>query len=183
MNARLAAMTQRERTLSAAVAGTLFVVLNFFFFRHFLTQQTLLRAQVAVKTAQWNAMQLLYADREVWQKRDAWLQQKQPAFGNEGEAGVQLLDQIKAKAKAAEVPLENPAIGSPEKTPYYQGVPVTVETKSAWPALIKFLASLQQPEQFIVLESANLQIESSDPTLMRGRFKIARWHLPKQAPR
>lgn len=183
MSSRLDRMTRREKTLLALVAGTIFVLLNLFLISSLFKQQTLLRAQIATKRAQWEAMQMLYADREKWLKRDKWLEEKQPKFGNESEAGVQLLDQIKAKAKAAEVPIENPSIGSPEKSPYYEGVPVTIETKSTWPALVKFLASLQQPEQFIVLESANLQIESSDPSLMRGKFRVARWQAPRSKPR
>jgi hypothetical protein len=30
-----------------------------------------------------------------------------------------------------------------------------------------------------VFESVNLQIDSADPTMMRGKFKIARWFAPK----
>jgi hypothetical protein len=30
----------------------------------------------------------------------------------------------------------------------------------------------------VVFESVQLQIDGSDPTMMRGKFKIARWFAP-----
>jgi len=39
---------------------------------------------------------------------------------------------------------------------------------------------LQQPEKFIVFEGVTLSIDSNDQTVMRGRFKIARWFAPAQ---
>jgi len=32
----------------------------------------------------------------------------------------------------------------------------------------------------VVFESVNLAIDSSDPTMMLGKFKIARWFAPAQ---
>jgi hypothetical protein len=39
---------------------------------------------------------------------------------------------------------------------------------------------VQQPEAFIVFENVTLSIDSNDPTMMRGKFKIARWFAPAQ---
>jgi hypothetical protein len=39
---------------------------------------------------------------------------------------------------------------------------------------------VQQPEAFIVFENVNLAIDSGDPTMMRGKFKIARWFASTQ---
>jgi hypothetical protein len=40
---------------------------------------------------------------------------------------------------------------------------------------------VQAPDAFIVFESANIAIDSSDPTQMRGKFKVARWYAPASA--
>src|SRR5205823_6349612 len=102
----------------------------------------------------------------------------QPKLVNEGSAGVELLDYVKSVAKKSDVVLENPAIGSPAKAQFYRSVPVNIETKSSWATLIRFLESIQQPEQFIVFETANVAIDPADPAMMRGKFKIARWYAP-----
>ena len=75
--------------------------------------------------------------------------------------------------------IENPVIGSSDSAAGHQAVFASIETKSPWPPLVHFLYNVQQPEGFIVFESINLQIDPSDPTTMRGKFKIARWFAPQ----
>jgi hypothetical protein len=91
-----------------------------------------------------------------------------------------LLDELKQKAAKHSILIENPAIGSSDSTPNYQAVFASIETKSPWPPLVHFLYDVQQPESFVVFESVNLAIDSSDPTTMRGKFKVARWFTPKK---
>jgi hypothetical protein len=43
---------------------------------------------------------------------------------------------------------------------------------------VHFLYDVQRPEAFTVFEQANLIVDASDPTVMRGRFKIAKWFAP-----
>src|SRR5207249_1736242 len=38
----------------------------------------------------------------------------------------------------------------------------------------------QQPNAFVVFENVNFAIDGSDPTMMRGKFKIARWFASAQ---
>jgi hypothetical protein len=44
--------------------------------------------------------------------------------------------------------------------------------------LVHFLYDAQQPDAFVVFESVNLIIDSGDPTMMRGKFKVAKWFTP-----
>ena len=54
----------------------------------------------------------------------------------------------------------------------------TFETKSGWVPLVHFFYDAERPEAFIVFETVNLMVDSGDPTVMRGRFKIAKWFAP-----
>ena len=90
-----------------------------------------------------------------------------------------LLDQVKQTAGKHNILLENPAIGSGDSNANYQGVFASVETKGPWPPLVRFLHEVQQPESFVVFENVQLAIDGTDPTMMRGKFKIARWFAPK----
>ena len=172
----LAGMSQREKMLAVGVGSVLFVLLNLFVASFFFRTQAKLRVDLTDKQLNWESARSLLSERDTWTKRDAWLREKQPKLTNESGAGVELLEQIKLAAKSSGLTLENPAIGSPQKTPNYRSVPVNVETKSSWEGLIKFLHAVQKPDQFVVLENANIQIDSADPTQMHGRFKIARWY-------
>ena len=117
-------------------------------------------------------------ERDLWAKREKWLQQHQPVFKGAGEASTLLDEQLRPVAAKHTVLVENPAIGTGESTPNHQSVWASIETKSHWDALVHFLYDVQQPEAFIVFESVNLIIDPTDPTMMHGKFKIARWFAP-----
>jgi hypothetical protein len=178
MPAFLQRMNPRERMLSLVVAGTLFLLINLFLWSSLLGMLGRTRAEVAERKAQRKEQAVFLKERAMWEKRDQWLKKFQPALKGPGEASS-LLDQVKQVAARHKVLIENPQIGSGETNPQYQSVFASVETKSAWPPLVHFLHEVQKPESFIVFESVNLAIDSSDPTVMRGKFKIARWFAPK----
>ena len=114
----------------------------------------------------------------MWEKREEWLKKHQPTLKGPGEAST-LLEEVKQIAGKHNVLIENPGLGGVDPTPTHQSTSVSIETKSAWQPLVRFLHDVQQPESFIVFENVSLAIDSSDPTMMRGKFKIARWFAPK----
>ena len=170
-------MNRRERLLSALIAGALLLLLNYLLWSGLLGGIKRINAEMAAKKSV-RAAQLVYVkERALWATRDAWLKKTQPELKSPVEAST-LLDQIKQIAGKHKILIENPAIGSSENTPDHQAVFASVETKSPWPPLVHLLYDVQQPDSFVVFESVNLQIDSADPTMMRGRFKIARWFAP-----
>lgn len=171
-------MSRRERVLAFGVGGIVFLLLNLFLLSAIARKQTSLRNELSTRRNDWISIQQLLSERELWTKRDAWLDSKQPKLTNETTDYVQLLDQLRDLAKQHDMTLENPTAGSPEKAQWYHSVSVNVETRSSWPALIAFLQAVQTPERFMVFESANLQIDAEDATKMHGTFKIARWYAP-----
>ena len=172
-------MNQRERMLAGIVAAVLFVLLNFFIWSVLFGMIGRGRAELAVRRAARAEQSVYIKERTLWTKRDEWLQHNQPVLKNAEEAST-LLDQLKQIAGKYNILIENPAIGSGETTPNHQTVFASIETKSQWPELVHFLYDVQQPESFVVFENVNLAIDSSDPTMMRGKFKIARWFAPAQ---
>ncbi len=171
-------LSTREKSLAAIVAIVVFVFVNVWLIDWAWKTATRLRADIAAKAKQLQFMRTLTEDLAFWEKRDAWLQAAQPRLTNADTAGVQLLDHVKKLAQKHGVLLENQAILVPGRQPEYISVSVDLETKSAWKSVINFLQELQRPEQFIALENSNLKIDPTDPTQMRGRFRIARWYAP-----
>jgi hypothetical protein len=172
-------MNRRERILSWIVAGAIIVLLNLVIWSWLFGALGRARAELAERKAA-RAKQAVYVkERDLWTKRDAWLRQHQPTLKNAAEAST-LLDELKQVAGKYSILIENPAIGAGETTPNHQTVFASIETKSPWPPLVHFLYDVQQPESFVVFESVTLMIDSGDPTMMRGKFKIARWFAPAQ---
>jgi hypothetical protein len=172
-------MNPRERVLSWIVASSLFVLLNLLILNWIFGALGRARSELATRKTTFAEQTLYMKERDLWTKRDEWIRQHQPPLKNPAEASA-LLDQLKEVAGKHNVLIENPAIGSGETTPYHQAVFASIETKSAWPPLVHVLYDVQQPDAFVVFENVNLAIDGSDPTMMRGKFKIARWFAPPQ---
>ena len=173
-------MNQRERLLSMIVGGVLFALLNLFLWNWVLGAIGRSRTELSSARLMRKEQDVFMKERDLWTQREQWLQQHQPAFNGAGEASTLLEQQLKPVAAKYNILLENPQIGSGETTPSHQTVWASVDTKSDWQSLVHFLYDVQQPEAFIVFESANLAVDPQDQTKMKGKFKIARWFAPAQ---
>lgn len=170
-------LNQRERLLSAIVAGVLFLLLNWIIWSKLLSSLSQTRSDLATRKETRKVQEIFIRERGLWEKRAQWLQAHQPSLKGPGEAST-LLDEIKQVAGKHNVLIENPAIGTSDATPERQAVFASFEVKSPWPPLVKFLYDVQQPESFVVFESITLNIDPADPTQMRGKMKLARWFAP-----
>ena len=171
-------MNSRERMLSMIIAGTLFLLLNLFLWSTLFGMLGRTRTELTERRALRTQQSVFLKERPMWEKRAEWLKKNQPALKSPEEASL-LLTPVKQVAAKYNVLLENPPIGSGDATPNYQGVFAAVDTKSPWPPLVHFLYDMQQPASFVVFESVSLAIDPADPTMMRGKFKMARWFAPK----
>ncbi len=171
-------MNSRERILALLIAGALFLLINLFIWNSLLGSLRRAQQDVAARRSLRAQQTMFMQERKMWEKRDDWLGKFQPKLKSPAEAST-LLDEVKQAAAKHNILIENPAIGSSESTPNYQAVFASIETKSPWPPLVHFLFEVQQPQSFVVFENVNLQIDSADPTMMRGKFKIALWFAPK----
>jgi hypothetical protein len=170
-------MNPRERRLALIVAGALFLLINLLVWSKLFGALSNARAELALRKATREEQSILIKERNLWTLRDQWLKKYQPALKSAVEAST-LLDQVKEIAGKHNVLIEKPAIGAGDATPDHQSVFASFETKSPWPPLVRLLYDVQKPESFVVFESVQLQIDSTDPTMMRGRFKVARWFAP-----
>jgi hypothetical protein len=170
-------LNQRERKLVLIVAGALFLLINLLIWSKLFDILGNARAELALRKATRDEQSLYIKEKDLWARRDQWLKQHQPTLKSAVEAST-LLDQVKEIAGKHNVLIEKPAIGAGDPTPDHQSVFASFETKSPWPPLVHFLFDVQQPESFVVFETVQLQVDNSDPTMMRGRFKIARWFAP-----
>lgn len=170
-------MNRRERLLAASVGGVVFVLVNLFLWSALAGGISRARADLAQRNSRRMEQSVYLRDRDLWAKREDWLRKRQPVLKSQGEAST-LLDQLKQAAGKYNILIENPSLGSGETTPNRQTVFASMETKSPWPPLVQFLYEVQQPESFVVFETVNLAIDSNDPTMMHGKFKVARWYAP-----
>lgn len=170
-------LNPRERLLSALVAGVIFLLLNWFIWGKLLGAIDHTRADLATRRDTRKVQEVFIRERALWETRAQWLKEHQPVLKGPGEAST-LLDQIKQVAGKHNLLIENPAIGTSDATADRQAVFASFDVKSPWPPLVRFLYDVQQPESFVVFESITLNIDPADPTMMRGKMKLARWFAP-----
>jgi hypothetical protein len=175
-------MNPRERVLSWIVAGAVGLLLNLWILSSLWGAVASAQRELATRRSKFAEQAVYVKERDTWTKRDEWMRQRQPVLKNPAEAST-LLDQLQEVAGKYNIQVENPAIGTGETTPYHQTVFASIETKSPWPPLVHFLYDMQHPDAFVVFENVNLAIDGNDPTVMRGKFKIARWFAPAQKPK
>lgn len=173
----LAQMNQRERLLALSVAGILFLLINLAIWSALFGMSAEARKDYAEQKAARTEQKVYLKEEKTWKRRADWLKKNQPALTNPAEAST-LLTQVKEIAGKHNVQIENPQIGAVDSTASHQAVSATFETKSGWGELVRFLYDTQRPEAFLVFENVNLMVDPTDPTVMRGRFKIAKWFAP-----
>lgn len=169
-------ISPRERFLIGLLGGALFLLGNWALWGSVAGQYRRLKSDISVQQSDIRSMQKMIAEGAETAARDAWIHATQPKLTNPEQAGVQLLDQVKETARASEVLLEAPELGSVETQPLYRSVTVQVRVKSSWPNLIKLLHALQAPERFVALDSATLQVDPANPKQMTCQLKIAKWY-------
>jgi hypothetical protein len=170
-------LNQRERILGAIVVGAIVLLLNLYLWSKLFGSLDQARTDLVARQNTRKVQDVYIRERALWDKRAQWLKEHQPSLKGPGDAST-LLDQIKQVAGKHNVLIENPAIGTGDATPERQSVFASVEVKSPWPPLVRFLYDVQQPESFVVFESVTLNIDPADPTAMRGKLRIARWFAP-----
>jgi hypothetical protein len=172
-------MNRRERILAGIVALALFAFINLFIWNALLGGIKKARRELVEHKGERKTQTIFLRERDLWKKRQDWIAKHQPVLKNAGEAST-LLESVKQIAGKHKILIENPSLGAVVSAADHQSIAVSLETKSAWPALVHFLYDVQQPESFIAFEDVGLSIDGTDPTTMRGRFKIARWFAPAQ---
>jgi hypothetical protein len=172
-------MNRRERILAGVVVLALFGFINIFIWSALLGGIKNARHELVDQKAIRKTQVVFLRERDLWKTRQDWVAKHQPVLKDAGEAST-LLERVKEIANKHKILIENPSLGAVVSAPDHQSIAVSLETKSPWPALVHFLYDVQQPESFIAFEDVGLSIDGSDPTTMRGRFKIARWFAPAQ---
>jgi hypothetical protein len=172
-------MNPRERRLAWFVAGAIFLLINLLIWSKLSGSIGSAREELALRKATRTEQSAYIKEKDLWARRDHWLKEHQPTLKSAVEAST-LLDQVKEIAGKYNVLIENPAIGAGDSTADHQSVFSSFEIKSPWGPLVHFLFDVQQPESFVVFESVQLQIDGTDPSMMRGKFKIARWFVPTE---
>lgn len=171
-------MTGREKNMAIAVGVAFFLLLNLMLADFAFKKQRRLRADLAAKQSEWQNIQTLLAERDLWSKRDAWLTENLPKLTNESIAVVELRDYVKNLASSHSIAFENSQLQPVARTETASSVAVTGDLRGDWPHMVAFLHELQQPRHFLVIENGSFEIDPADASKLKGAVRIAKWFAP-----
>ena len=173
-------MNKRERFLLMVTCLVFGVLINFYLIKLFLSNRADLTRQLAVTQAKIDTFKKRETERDLWSRREAWMNQRLTVLGDSDEASKALRESVLEIAKKNTVTLEAPQPGTPVNAPGHISLGVKFETKGAWAAIFNFLYDLQGPEKFTAIESCEIKVHPTDIYNLRATLMIARWYAPKQ---
>ncbi len=176
----IANMNKREKFLLMVTCAVFGVLINFYLIKFFLSSRADLTRQLAVNQAKIDTFKKRETERDLWSRRDAWINQRLTVLGDSDEASKTLRESVLEIAKKNTVTLEAPQPGTPVNAPGHISLGVKFEAKGTWDAMFNFLYDLQNPERFVAIEACEIKVNPSDKTQLRATLMIARWYAPKQ---
>jgi hypothetical protein len=181
-------LSRRERLLTLAVAGTVFVIVNLVAISFLLDTYTRLSREFTRDRGTVLLLRGLANQQEMWKQRSAWLHATQPVLINRDRAGTALYEQIQGLGRATQLIVTSlqikpaatvaPGAASREPADAPQVVSVEAETQGDWKNTVHFLTDVQKPENFLVFELASLHSDPADAKQMKGHFLISKWYAP-----
>jgi hypothetical protein len=175
---KLSELSTSERRLVGVVATLAVLLLNILVVKFFLNTRSQLVLQASQKTGMCESLRVLMENAPLWEERANWMQKRQPklesdaAQQNEGNA---LLNLLKENAAKHGVSLSKQQLVSAKTETGAVAIPVQFELKANWKNLCGFLADLQAPERFIVVQQSRMRIDPSDATQMLCDMTVAKW--------
>jgi hypothetical protein len=172
-------MNKREKFLLILTAVVIGVLVNFYLVKFFLANRAELTRQLALTQMKIDTLKKRETERELWAKRDAWLNEKLPVLGDPDVASKALRESVLEIAKKHTVTLEAPSPGTPVTQPGHIALGVKFDAKASWDAMLDFLYDLQGPDQFTAIEGCEIKVNPADKTQLRATLTVARWYAPK----
>ena len=175
----IANMNKREKFLLTITAMVVGVLVSFYLFKFFLSNRAELNQQLASAQMKIETLKKRESERELWAKRDAWLNGKLPVLGDPDVASKALRESVLDIAKSHTVTLEAPAPGTPVNQPGHTSLGVKFDASATWDSMFDFLYELQGPEKFTALENCEIKVNRQDKTQLRATLTVSRWYAPR----
>ena len=170
-------LTKSERRLSTILGLAIFVMLNFYGISYLLDEHSGLAQKISELQAKQRSDQLWLRDRGLWLARKEWLDSRQPRVPTGAAPQSELLESLTKSAKDHALTIEEQSFGETKNTPDYRSVAVKLKLTGKLEDVVKWLVTIQQPEQFQAV--TNFALKSTDaPPNVNLELEVARWYAP-----
>lgn len=181
----MASLTAREKNLLGLCLLALLSVAAMIAMKEYLDRRKVVVGRLQGLRRQVQENETWLKDRDFWEKRRQWLRQNMPVTESLGKAQGLLLEELENSALEAGLTLEQPTLppltDKPEAA--YREVKVGARLRGDQDKIMRWLAALQDPLRFLVLEELQMELDSkarSKVAQMQCQFVLARWFKPQQ---
>ncbi len=174
-------LTSNERRLLLFVVVVGFLFLNFWGYTQAMAWRTRAIAKGKVLSLQIKELRSLQDAKAVSAETREWIDSKLPVYKNDDEFLTDLLNRVKASASSAslddiKVQPRDPE-RDPVKMPYFHRTAVDVEFTSDIETILKFLASVENQDEFRAVTSLEF-VPRKDPKEVQCNARFEQWWSP-----
>ena len=171
-------MSQREKMLGLLVGGAVVVLLNVLVIRFFIGKYQEYHATKLAAEGQLANFKILEGERERSAKYDAWLTANLVPLGDKYVVDKAQQDSLQALGKKNEILITQVARGVPSPNSNYTAFNTAVDCQGKWGQFISFLAELQAPNNFTVVNPLDIKVDPNDKTQFKANITVVKWFAP-----
>lgn len=167
--------TSEKRLLGIFVVG-LFIVVNFFAYQEYDTKYSGLNLSESKLKLQKAKYELMLGDRETWIDRRDWVVRRLPQYRTIDDRDTHLVTLVRNAVSSAGLEI----VAGPNPLPtkeseHFEETLVDVTVDGEIEPLVRFLHSLQDPEQFRTLTSLQMLPAKKESSEIRCELTLAQW--------
>jgi len=166
--------TRNEKALFVLLLVILFGAGNFYGYEWLSKRQQALELSYAGLRADQAEARVDLLKQDLWAKRKSWIQENEPALGDEGDARAQVLEAVLKGARDRHLEIMDQTLNDVQHGAAGTRVNVAVKVKGSMQGLCEWLADLQKPGSFYAVSQLSLKADQ-DQKSMVGALQLARY--------
>lgn len=170
-------MKSSEKRLLFALLGMLFLGALVIGSDYYFKQRDLLLVERANLENEWIEIETLFEEKEIWEMRAAWLDQKQPPFSSPEEIDQAIFKE--AQAEGVEGVSTSRWVLLPRvSTADYVQAGVSLTAAGELGDLLRWIYELNRPESFRVVRNLKIAPDKEKPEDVLAQLELLRWYAP-----
>lgn len=173
-------LTDRERWLLGICLATLFVMVNMVVMQRVIVGLRSSNKQIRLLTNE-QTQQEIWLREGDFEDLERWIDENMPLLESAGKNQGELLQKVQNEVFERKLRLERQSLLEPEMTAYYKEVSINVIVRGQLDEINKWLTSLQKPEDFYVVKSMELALDTNSrekEPQARCNLTLAQWFKP-----
>ncbi len=160
-------MKRSEKRLLGAFGLVVFALVNLFGFRILREKKDAADIEAGQLRDQIGLLSLEEAERDLWLKRRAWMESRQPAFTDETTEAPKLEGAVTNAANLAGVSVDSLKPVALESTDNFDKIGIVAAVSGSNEEVVRFLSLLQTRDGFRTMDSFELKPDKKDPAIVK----------------